>query len=196
MSLRRHGEIYPCDEGTALRLRPCSSPWMSLQLAIPGGLLSSRARVRFTSRPHSATWGHRRTIPIQRTVNCGSTGCLSPGVHCKAGRCGSFPSEWYSLGMPYGLKRYQPSQQSHLVTFSCYRRRPRMRDEWVRDLFIECLERARRSYRFRVYGYVVMPEPVHLPVSEPEVEMLARAIQALKIEDIRRTPGPELSGGR
>ena len=29
--------------------------WMSLQLAIPGGVLSSRARFRFTSRPHAAT---------------------------------------------------------------------------------------------------------------------------------------------
>ena len=39
MSFLRHGEIYPCDEGAISR--PRSSPWMSLQLAIPGRLLSS-----------------------------------------------------------------------------------------------------------------------------------------------------------
>ena len=47
MSFLRHGEIYPCDEGTILRSRPRSSPWMSLQLVIPGRLLSSRACFRF-----------------------------------------------------------------------------------------------------------------------------------------------------
>jgi hypothetical protein len=47
MSFLRHGEIYPCDEGAISRPppRPRSSPWMSLQLAIPNRLLSSRARL-------------------------------------------------------------------------------------------------------------------------------------------------------
>ena len=88
--------------------------------------------------------------------------------------------------MPHGLKRYQQSKQSHFVTFSCYRRQPQLRDERLCDLFVECLERMRRKYRFRVYGYVVMPEHVHLLVSEPEVEALATAIQALKISVARR----------
>jgi putative transposase len=88
--------------------------------------------------------------------------------------------------MPYGLKRHQQSKQTHFVTFSCYRRLPRLRDDRVRDMFVESLERTRRSYRFRVYGYVVMPEHVHLVVSEPEVEVLAIAIQSLKISVARR----------
>jgi hypothetical protein len=41
MSFLKHGEVYPCDEGTIARSCPRSSPWMSLQLGIPGGLLSS-----------------------------------------------------------------------------------------------------------------------------------------------------------
>ena len=49
MSFLRHKEIYPCDEGTISRPCPRSSPWMSLQLVIPGRLLCSRARLRFTS---------------------------------------------------------------------------------------------------------------------------------------------------
>ena len=88
--------------------------------------------------------------------------------------------------MPYGLKRYQESKQSHFVTFSCYRRLPRLQEDRIRDLFIESLERTRRDYRFRVYGYVVMPEHVHLLISEPEEEALAKAIQALKIAVARR----------
>ena len=97
----------------------------------------------------------------------------------------SSPSDTLS-GMPYGLKRYQQSKQSHFVTFSCYHRLPHFGDERLRDLFVQCLERMRRKYRFRVYGYVVMPEHVHLLVSEPEADVLATAIQALKISVARR----------
>jgi putative transposase len=88
--------------------------------------------------------------------------------------------------MPYGLKRYQESKQSHFVTFSCYNRLPYLGDERLRDLFVACLERTRRKYGFKVYGYVVMPEHVHLLVSEPERELLATVIQALKISLARR----------
>jgi putative transposase len=88
--------------------------------------------------------------------------------------------------MPVGLKRYQESKQIHFVTFSCYRRLPRLPNNRVRDMFVECLERTRRRYRFRVYGYVVMPEHVHLLVSETEVALLTKAIQALKISVARR----------
>jgi putative transposase len=51
---------------------------------------------------------------------------------------------------------------------------------------VHALERIRRRYLFRVYGYVVMPEHVHLLVSEPESELLATAIQALKLSVARR----------
>ncbi len=91
--------------------------------------------------------------------------------------------------MPYGLKRYQQSKQAHFVTFSCYHRLPHLRHEWLRDLFVKCLERTRQKYGFCVYGYVVMPEHVHLLVSEPQVEVLATAIQALKISVARRALG-------
>ena len=81
MSFLRHGEIYPCDEGAILRPRPRSSPWMSLQPGIPGGLLSSRVRVRFPSRNHADKLQPRRTMFRQRTALCDLTDCLSRGVH-------------------------------------------------------------------------------------------------------------------
>jgi len=90
--------------------------------------------------------------------------------------------------MPYGLKRYQESKQSHFVTFSCYCRQPYLRDTSLCRIFLDSLERMRRAYSFRVYGYVLMPEHVHLLVSEPETEQLATAIQALKISVARQAP--------
>jgi putative transposase len=47
------------------------------------------------------------------------------------------------------------------------------------------LENTRRRYGFHVYGFVLMPEHVHLLVSEPERGTLARALQSLKSASAR-----------
>jgi putative transposase len=46
----------------------------------------------------------------------------------------------------------------------------------------------RRRYNFVIAGYVVMPEHIHLLLSEPRRGKLATAIQALKISVSRRSP--------
>jgi putative transposase len=51
----------------------------------------------------------------------------------------------------------------------------------MRTLFEDALERMRLRYGFCVVGYVVMPEHVHLLVSEPETGVLADALKALKL---------------
>ena len=51
------------------------------------------------------------------------------------------------------------------------------------------MERVRRSYRLSVYGYVIMPEHVHLLLSEPERETLAEALKSLKQGVARRLIG-------
>ena len=88
--------------------------------------------------------------------------------------------------MPWRLKRFQQSRDLHFVTFSCYRRRPLLDSPSRRALFERALEDARRGYRFFVTGYVVMPEHVHLLISEPERRQLATAIQAMKQSVARR----------
>ena len=50
----------------------------------------------------------------------------------------------------------------------------------ARTICEKALERMRRKYGFFVCGYVVMPEHVHLLLSEPEHESLATALQAMK----------------
>ena len=88
--------------------------------------------------------------------------------------------------VPSGLRRYQQTQQLHFITFSCYRREPKLATIRARDAFELALERTRRGYRFGVVGYAVMPEHVHLLVSEPETAPLATALQALKQSVARR----------
>ena len=61
--------------------------------------------------------------------------------------------------------------------------------EESREVFESALERIRRNYRLNVYGYVVMPEHVHLLLSEPQKGTLADALKSLKQGVSRRLIG-------
>jgi putative transposase len=87
----------------------------------------------------------------------------------------------YDVGMTKGLVRYQRAGCFHFLTFSCYRRLPNLGAGQARCLFERSLEVMRQRYDFVVCGYVVMPEHVHLLVSEPKIALLSKAIQALKL---------------
>jgi len=87
--------------------------------------------------------------------------------------------------MPQALHRFYGGRDLHFLTFSCYQRRPLFSNAARCDLFLQILERVRRRYRLVVLGYVVMPEQVHLLVSEPQRATLSTAIQALKLGVVR-----------
>jgi putative transposase len=88
--------------------------------------------------------------------------------------------------MPTGLQRFQQSGQSHFLTFSCYHRQPNLSSPEAYDLFVQCLEDMRRRFAMCIYGYVVMPEHVHLLVNEPPGATLAEAIHFLKLSFAKR----------
>jgi len=70
--------------------------------------------------------------------------------------------------MPWSLERFQCGRDLHFVTFSCYRRQPLLDTPSARSTFEIVMERTRRKHHFYITGYVVMPEHVHLLLSEPE----------------------------
>jgi len=88
--------------------------------------------------------------------------------------------------MPWGLKRFHESRQVHFLTFSCYHRRPNFLSADACATFVSALERVRQHHDRCVYGYVIMPEHVHLLVNEPERSNLAQAIKSLKQGVARR----------
>ncbi|WP_223295580.1 transposase [Granulicella mallensis] len=49
----------------------------------------------------------------------------------------------------------------------------------MRELFEESLEKMRIKYDFYINAYVVMPEHVHLLISEPKRAILAKAHDAI-----------------
>src|ERR1700720_2716312 len=85
--------------------------------------------------------------------------------------------------MPWGLTRFQDSGQSHFVTFCCYHRRRLLTTDESRRIFESALERVRGRFRLQVYGYAVMPEHVHLLLSEPQRDTSSDGTAPLKPKD-------------
>ena len=90
--------------------------------------------------------------------------------------------------MPTGLIRYQQTGNFHFLTFSCYRRLPYLDSEVACNIFESGLERTHQRHNLVIAGYVVMPEHVHLLVSEPRNTSLDQAIKSLKLSVALRRP--------
>ena len=86
----------------------------------------------------------------------------------------------------------------HFITFSCYRRLPLLRSVRARNAFVRILAEVREGYGFSLVGFVVMPEHVHLLISEPIRGTPSTVIQVLKQRVSRqlrrksRVPAPQL----
>ena len=95
------------------------------------------------------------------------------------------------LGFPMteGLQRHYGKGDLHFITFSCFRRLPLLKTPRARDIFAQELARVRAETRFRLIGYVVMPEHVHLLMSEPKIGTPSEAMQKLKQRVSRKMRG-------
>jgi putative transposase len=88
--------------------------------------------------------------------------------------------------MPRNLIRLQRSGQFHFITLSCHQRKPFLARAGRYAVFENELETARHHYAFVIAGYVLMPEHVHLLISEPRLSSLSVALQVLKQETSTR----------
>ena len=91
--------------------------------------------------------------------------------------------------MPKGLKRYYGRGDLHFLTFSCYQRLPLLGAGRARNLFVQALGKVRERYKFRLFGYVVMPNHVHLLISESSMATPSMVLKVLKqrvSRDLRR----------
>jgi putative transposase len=68
----------------------------------------------------------------------------------------------------------------HFITFTGYRRLPLLRSIRARNIFVHILGQVRDRYGFSLVGYVIMPEHVHLLISEPVKGTPSTVIQVLK----------------
>ncbi|MGI4853421.1 MAG: transposase [Janthinobacterium lividum] len=91
--------------------------------------------------------------------------------------------------MPTGLKRYQANRDAHFVTFRCYRREARLAEPGAYETFVWVFEQARKRHGLLVYGYVLMPEHVHLLTTEPPMTLLATVLKVAKQESAKKLRG-------
>jgi putative transposase len=82
--------------------------------------------------------------------------------------------------MKQRLRRRYGLGQLHFITCSCYRRVPLLGTERARHLFLKILSEVRERHDFALIGYVVMPEHIHLLISEPNVGDPSTVMQVLK----------------
>jgi len=82
--------------------------------------------------------------------------------------------------MPRGLRRRYGQRHLHFITCSCYRRLPLLNSIRARNVFVQILGEVRDRYRFALVGYVVMPNHIHLLISEPEKGTPSTVMQVLK----------------
>jgi putative transposase len=77
-------------------------------------------------------------------------------------------------------RRYYGTKELHFIPCSCYHRQAWLASRQRRDLVLAVFEQVRQRYGFVVVGYIVMPEPIHLLISEAEKGDPSRVMQAIK----------------
>jgi len=82
--------------------------------------------------------------------------------------------------MPKNLKRRYGDRDLHFITCSCYRRLPLFRSVRARNVFLKTLGQVREQYGFTVVGHVIMPEHIHMLISEPRKGTPSTVMQVLK----------------
>src|SRR5690349_14568167 len=93
--------------------------------------------------------------------------------------------------MPKGLRRRYGLGHLHFITCSCYRRLSLFASARAKNLFAKILGQVRDRHGFALLGYVVMPEHIHLLISEPAKGTPSTVLQVLKqrvSRQLRRKP--------
>ncbi len=100
--------------------------------------------------------------------------------------------------MPKNLKRLTGHGDFHFITFCCYQRRRLLASARARNLAVQILDEVRSGLGFALIGYVIMPEHVHLLISESRAVSPAKVIQVFKqrVSRYLREPEPVREGRR
>jgi REP-associated tyrosine transposase len=109
-------------------------------------------------------------------------GGLPFAVFAKGGPLGALP-------MPKGLKRITGFGHLHFITFCCYQRRALLGSARARNVAAQILREVRARYGFALIGYVIMPEHMHLLISEACAVKPATILQVFKQRVSRRMRG-------
>jgi putative transposase len=91
--------------------------------------------------------------------------------------------------MPLGLERRHNLGHLHFITFSCHHRLPYLETSNPKEILEQVIERTRSTHNFLLYAYVLMPEHIHLLLSEPNAHPLSSTIRVIKGESSKLLKG-------
>jgi putative transposase len=91
--------------------------------------------------------------------------------------------------MPLGLERRHNLGHLHFITFSCHHRLPYLETTKPKEILQQVIERTRTTHDFLLYAYVLMPEHLHLLLSEPKNHSLSSTIRVIKGESSKLLKG-------
>lgn len=60
------------------------------------------------------------------------------------------------------IKHFEYTGTARFVTFSCYHNYNLFKTNQIREIFVLRLDQLRTKHQFKLYGFVVMPNHVHL----------------------------------
>lgn len=75
---------------------------------------------------------------------------------------------------------FDKTSTARFVTFSCYHNYNLFKTDTVKNIFLHQLDTLRTKYMFKIYGYVIMPNHVHLVLLLPDEIAVSKIIGELK----------------
>ncbi len=78
------------------------------------------------------------------------------------------------------LKHFDDLGTARFLTFSTYQNQKLLLDHTACELLIKNLNSARTKHRFKLWGYVIMPEHVHIVMMPPDNMKLGLVIREIK----------------
>ena len=102
----------------------------------------------------------------------------------------------YTLRITPLYKRHYSPGQLQFITISTYRRAPLFLSERFRRCFVETLAHLRQEMRFRLVGWVLMPDHFHLLPNPAERDCGHRARHREAIERADGHPNPQAAARR
>lgn len=79
------------------------------------------------------------------------------------------------------LKHYDDDGSTRFVTFCCYRNGKYLLKPIAKELLIKQINVARKKHNFKLLGYVIMPEHIHLvllPIDSMKLGLVIREIKS------------------
>ena len=95
------------------------------------------------------------------------------------------------------LQRFNTEGDAHFLTFSCFKRQPFLKSERTLTWLADSVNRAGTLHQYDLWGYVFMPEHVHLLVSpiHPDYD-ISQFLESVKRSVTRKAFGYRNTSGK